>query len=145
MKEAGEGEEPAFRWLRRDSQSPKVLIGAKINQSFLKIYRWARAGWQSGHAAACKAVYAGSIPTPASKTINNFGVAARTLGGRGKGAKKLKIHDLGPHALRHEATSIFFEKGLSATEAASMTGHKSLNTLKRYTHPNVTELSKKLG
>ena len=25
-----------------------------------------QAGWQSGHAAACKAVYAGSIPTPAS-------------------------------------------------------------------------------
>ena len=25
-----------------------------------------RAGWQSGYAAACKAVYAGSIPTPAS-------------------------------------------------------------------------------
>ena len=25
------------------------------------------AGWQSGHAAACKAVYAGSIPTPASR------------------------------------------------------------------------------
>jgi hypothetical protein len=27
------------------------------------------AGWQSGHAAACKAVYAGSIPTPASNKI----------------------------------------------------------------------------
>ncbi len=27
------------------------------------------AGWQSGHAAACKAVYAGSIPTPASIAI----------------------------------------------------------------------------
>ena len=25
------------------------------------------AGWQSGHAAACKAVYAGSIPASASK------------------------------------------------------------------------------
>ncbi len=25
-------------------------------------------GWQSGHAAACKAVYAGSIPTPASNS-----------------------------------------------------------------------------
>ena len=25
-----------------------------------------RAGWQSGHAADCKSVYAGSIPTPAS-------------------------------------------------------------------------------
>ena len=28
------------------------------------------AGWQSGHAAACKAVYAGSIPTPASILVN---------------------------------------------------------------------------
>ena len=27
-----------------------------------------RAKWQSGHAAACKAVYAGSIPTLASNT-----------------------------------------------------------------------------
>ena len=34
---------------------------------FLMIYK--AAGWQSGHAAACKAVDAGSIPTPASKTI----------------------------------------------------------------------------
>ena len=25
-----------------------------------------RAGWQSGHAADCNSVYAGSIPTPAS-------------------------------------------------------------------------------
>lgn len=25
------------------------------------------AGWQSGHAADCNSVYAGSIPTPASK------------------------------------------------------------------------------
>ncbi len=30
------------------------------------------AGWQSGHAAACKAVYAGSIPTPASKLKRYF-------------------------------------------------------------------------
>ncbi len=30
------------------------------------------AGWQSGHAAACKAVYAGSIP--ASASIYNFRV-----------------------------------------------------------------------
>ena len=28
------------------------------------------AGWQSGYAAACKAVYAGSIPTPASLQIS---------------------------------------------------------------------------
>jgi len=29
-----------------------------------------QAGWQSGYAAACKAVDAGSIPTPASKPPN---------------------------------------------------------------------------
>jgi hypothetical protein len=28
------------------------------------------AGWQSGHAAACKAVDAGSIPTPASNLLS---------------------------------------------------------------------------
>ena len=28
------------------------------------------AGWQSGYAAACKAVYAGSIPASASKLMN---------------------------------------------------------------------------
>ena len=27
------------------------------------------AGWQSGHAADCKSVYAGSIPTPASSLL----------------------------------------------------------------------------
>jgi hypothetical protein len=30
-------------------------------------YNSSVAGWQSGHAAACKAVYAGSIPASASK------------------------------------------------------------------------------
>jgi hypothetical protein len=34
-----------------------------------------QAGWQSGHAAACKAVYAGSIPTPASISRNIDGLA----------------------------------------------------------------------
>ena len=36
--------------------------------SFLKIKYTIHkvAGWQSGHAAACKAVYAGSIPASAS-------------------------------------------------------------------------------
>ena len=30
------------------------------------------AGWQSGYAAACKAVYAGSIPASASKVEDIF-------------------------------------------------------------------------
>ena len=32
-------------------------------------YNSAVAGWQSGYAAACKAVYAGSIPASASKRL----------------------------------------------------------------------------
>ena len=33
----------------------------------IEYYSQSVAGWQSGYAAACKAVDAGSIPTPASK------------------------------------------------------------------------------
>lgn len=49
------------------------------------------------------------------------------------------------HDLRHEATSRLFEKGLGVMEVASMTGHKSLAMLKRYTHIEAEKLAKKLG
>ncbi|MHB1701040.1 MAG: tyrosine-type recombinase/integrase [Acidobacteriaceae bacterium] len=49
------------------------------------------------------------------------------------------------HDLRHEATSRLFEKGLGIMEVASMTGHKSLSMLKRYTHIEAEKLAKKLG
>lgn len=55
------------------------------------------------------------------------------------GIKDLHIHDL-----RHEATSRLFEKGLNVIEVASITGHKSLAMLKRYTHLNPSDLAKKL-
>ena len=42
------------------------------------------AWWQSGHAAACKAVYAGSIPTQASKNDSSaFQCAQKTRGDAG--------------------------------------------------------------
>ena len=49
------------------------------------------------------------------------------------------------HDLRHEATSRLFEKGLGIMEVASMTGHKSLSMLKRYTHVEAEKLARKLG
>lgn len=53
----------------------------------------------------------------------------------------LKVHDL-----RHEATSRLFELGtLGVMEVASITGHKDLRMLKRYTHLDASELAKKLG
>ena len=55
------------------------------------------------------------------------------------------LEDLHFHDTRHEATSRLFEKGLNQIEAASVTGHKTLQMLKRYTHLNAEKLAKKLG
>lgn len=49
------------------------------------------------------------------------------------------------HDLRHEATSRLFEKGLSTMEVASITGHKTLQMLQRYTHLRAEGLLEKLG
>ncbi|MFH7040799.1 tyrosine-type recombinase/integrase [Paucibacter sp. JuS9] len=53
--------------------------------------------------------------------------------------------DIRFHDLRHEATSRLFEKGLNVMEVASMTGHKSMQMLKRYTHVEAEKVAAKLG
>ncbi|MEA9982794.1 tyrosine-type recombinase/integrase, partial [Herbaspirillum sp. RTI4] len=58
---------------------------------------------------------------------------------------KIEIKDLRWHDLRHEAASRFFEKGLHPMEVASITGHKSMQMLKRYTHLKPESLLEKLG
>lgn len=84
--------------------------------------------------------------SPPDESSPWFGVSVRTLSAAMQRAReKLGIKDLRLHDLRHEATSRLFEKGLSAMEVATMTGHKTLTTLKRYTHPNVTDIVRKLG
>jgi integrase len=55
------------------------------------------------------------------------------------------LDDFHFHDLRHEATSRLFEKGLNPMEVASITGHKTLQMLKRYTHLNARDLAAKLG
>ena len=49
------------------------------------------------------------------------------------------------HDMRHEATSRLFEKGLNVMEVAAITGHKTLDMLKRYTHLRAEDLAKKLN
>lgn len=57
----------------------------------------------------------------------------------------LNVDDLHFHDLRHEAISRLVELGtLNLMEIASISGHKSLSMLKRYTHLNVTTLANKL-
>ena len=48
------------------------------------------------------------------------------------------------HDLRHEATSRLFEKGLNVMEVAAITGHRTLDMLKRYTHLRAEDLARKL-
>ncbi len=49
------------------------------------------------------------------------------------------------HDLRHEGTSRLFERGLNPMEAAAITGHKTLQMLKRYTHLRAEDLVDRLG
>jgi integrase len=55
------------------------------------------------------------------------------------------IQDFRFHDLRHEATSRLFEKDLNMMEVATITGHKTLQMLKRYTHLKAENLLEKIG
>ena len=59
--------------------------------------------------------------------------------------RKAGIDDLTFHDLRHEATSRFFEKGLNPMQVAAITGHKTLQMLKRYTHLKAEDLAELLA
>ena len=56
------------------------------------------------------------------------------------GVKNLRLHDL-----RHEGISRFFELGLNQMEVASISGHKTLSMLQRYTHINPRHLVSRLS
>lgn len=58
--------------------------------------------------------------------------------------KKLGMSDLHFHDLRHEAVSRLIEGGLSDQEVASISGHKNMQMLKRYTHLRAQNLVAKL-
>jgi integrase len=55
-----------------------------------------------------------------------------------------KIKGFRFHDLRHEAVSRLVEAGLSDQEAASISGHKSMQMLRRYTHLRAEDLVKRL-
>ncbi|UEO00418.1 site-specific integrase [Acidiferrobacter thiooxydans] len=55
--------------------------------------------------------------------------------------KAAGIEGLTFHDLRHEATSRLFEKGLGDMQVAAITGHKTQQMLKRYTHLRAKDLA----
>lgn len=60
-----------------------------------------------------------------------------------RACQALKIKDLRFHDLRHEGVSRLFEQGLSIMEVSLISGHRSLEMLKRYTNLKATDISKK--
>jgi integrase len=58
---------------------------------------------------------------------------------REQGLADLRFHDL-----RHEAVSRFVESGLSDQEVSAISGHKSMQMLKRYTHLRAENLVSRL-
>lgn len=58
--------------------------------------------------------------------------------------KRSGIKDLRFHDLRHEGTSRLFELGFNIMEVSSITGHKDLAMLKRYTHLRAEDLARRL-
>ncbi len=63
----------------------------------------------------------------------------------GRACARAGIEDARIHDLRHEGVSRLFERGLDLMEVASVSGHKTLGQLKRYTHLKAETLAKKLG
>lgn len=60
--------------------------------------------------------------------------------------KRAKIENYTWHDLRHECLSRLAERGdLSVLELSAISGHKTLQMLKRYTHLQAESLAKKLG
>lgn len=62
----------------------------------------------------------------------------------GKIKKQLGLVDFTFHDLRHEAVSRLVEGGLSDQEVSAISGHKSMQMLKRYTHLRGEDLVKRL-
>lgn len=62
-----------------------------------------------------------------------------------RACKRAGIEGLRFHDLRHEATSRLFEKGLNTMEVATITGHKTLEMLNRYTHLRAEDLVERVG
>jgi integrase len=75
-----------------------------------------------------------------------FSIAAQTVAAAfTKATVRANIKGFRFHDLRHSATSRMADKLPNVIELAAVTGHRSIQMLKRYYHPNVQALAKKLG
>ena len=62
-----------------------------------------------------------------------------------RATKRADLQDLHFHDLRHEAITRLFEKGFNVMEVGSISGHKTLQMLQRYTHLRAENFLERLG
>ena len=86
----------------------------------------------------CDLVFFGEPGRDGQRRSYNFNKAWNDL------KHRIGIADLRFHDLRHEAVSRLVEAGLSDQEVAAISGHKSMQMLKRYTHLRAEDLVGKL-
>lgn len=113
---------------------------------------------RTAHLPSTKNGQARSVPL-SSTAVETFNALPPSLDGKvfpGVTAEAVKrafirachrasIENLRFHDLRHEATSRLFEKNLNPMQVAAITGHKTLQMLKRYTHLQAEDLARMLG
>lgn len=58
--------------------------------------------------------------------------------------RRVGLADLRLHDLRHEAVSRLFERGFNVAEVATISGHRELRMLTRYTHLRAIDLAQRL-
>ncbi|HDR8990011.1 TPA: site-specific integrase [Burkholderia vietnamiensis] len=62
-----------------------------------------------------------------------------------RACERARLENLHFHDLRHEATSRIAERLDNILELSAVTGHRTVQMLKRYYHPRATDLARKLG
>lgn len=85
-----------------------------------------------------------SIPRHDSGNVFPIGVAALDRMFR-RLCQRAQVDGFRFHDLRHTATTRLAAKLPNIIELAAVTGHQSLQMLKRYLHPSAEELARKLG
>jgi integrase len=83
---------------------------------------------------------------PAADLSVVFPISAQTMEAAFKRARlRANVPNFRFHDLRHTATSRMADKLPNVIELAAVTGHQTIQMLKRYYHPNPEALAKKLG
>lgn len=150
---------------RGDSRMASIITWAvetAMREAEISYMRWERIDWKTRVLAVpweeTKTSEARGVPLSnvAVDILELVGVQKEGLVWRGITAnsiahafedicKRAGIVGLRFHDLRHEATTRLFEKRLQDMEVAAITGHKTLQMLKRYAHLRAENLVEMLG